>query len=411
MDLENGLPTKEAGEKLIEAAISANGVDGIREVAPLAFTARVMDGVNLEEADSFLGATVEIAPTINPLFHALMVHLGATPNGLRTYEVSAGKDADPELLQAIMEVLPGGICYPPNCVEEGEKDGFHLNNIRRYKVFHDLYYLLRSTPAGEEMDRAGMTHMTADHPVEGPLAGAAIVVSASKGRVFIKVCTNRAPERASEGGVVAKGTGLFLSDEPGTPDLDRLRPGGKLDPQQVTPDRAVSLLEAAAEQGYAVVDTEGQLGLLRRVLADLVIAQRVPGSPGQGRLVVGNSVKSKLGKADDRLGERDSERATRSALVPAALAGAAVEAAKKAGAVATIDPQVADVIKMAQAKPVKADPKNSELRLRDYQREAVGLHLSTDVGFLQCCSVGLGKTAITLRGMRAWAEQKAQESN
>lgn len=408
MNLENLLPNKEEGAKMINDVIARDGVDAIREVAPLAFTARVMDGVQLDQPDSFLHPTVEIAPTINPLFHALMVHLGATPNGLRTYEVSAGKETDKaemkrkvELLQAIMEVLPGGICYPSNCVEDGQKNGFAANNIRRYKVFHDLYYLIRSTPAGEEMDRAGMTHMTADHPTSGALAGAAIVISASKGRVFIKVCTNKLNNQ----------DGLYLSDEDGAPDLDRLRPGGKLEPQQVTPDRAVRLLEAASEQGYAVVDSEGQLGLLRRVLSDLVIAQRVPGAPGQGRLVVGNSVKTKLGKAEERLGERSEGSATRSALVPADMAGAAVQAAGKAGVVSAIDPQVADVIKMAQAKPVKADPKNSDLRLRDYQREAVGLHLSTDVGFLQCCSVGLGKTAITLRGMRAWAEKKQSESD
>ena len=407
MNLENLLPSKEEGAQMINDAIARDGVDAIREVAPLAFTARVMDGVELDQADSFLHPTVEIAPTINPLFHALMVHLGATPNGLRTYEVAAGKEKDAatmkrkiELLQAIMEVLPGGICYPPNCVEDGQKNGFAENNIRRYKVFHDLYYVIRSTPAGEEMERAGMTHMTADHPTEGPLAGAAIVISASKGRVFIKVCTNK----------IKGQDGLYLSSEPGTPDLDRLRPGGKLEPQQVTPDRAVSLLEEAAQVGYAVIDSEGQLGLLRRVLSDLVIAQRVPGSPGRGRLVVGNSVKVKLGEAEDRLGERSEDSATRSAMVPAAMAGAAVTAASKAKVVSAIDEQVADVIQMAQAKPVKADPKNAELRLRDYQREAVGLHLSTDVGFLQCCSVGLGKTAITLRGMRAWAEKKQAES-
>lgn len=405
MNLEDQLPTREAGDNLIKAAIGENGVEGIRQVAPLAFTAQTVDGIQLDDPNSFLLPTVEIAPTINPLFHALMIHLGAKPNGLRTYEFSVGAEKSKEDMerkvlnfQALMEVLPGGICYTGEYADEAEKQGFEANNIRRYKVFHDLFYGIRDTKVGERIERKAINHMTQDHPASGPLSGAAIVLSIAKGRLYIKVCTNK-----------IGGKGLVFSDEPGSPDLDRLRPSGRLDALKVTPDRAVSLLETAAEEGYTVVDTDGQLGLLRRVLADLVIAQRVPGSPGQGRLVVGNSVKQKLGEAEALLGSHDPNRATRSALVPAGLAGEAVATAKKSGAIATIDPQVDDVIRMSQAGPVKADPKNAELRLRDYQREAVGLHLATEVGFLQCCSVGLGKTAITLRGMKAWAEKKAQD--
>lgn len=406
MNLEDYLPDAQAGEKLISAAIEEHGIDeGIRQVPPLAFTAQTVDGIQLDDPDSFLLPTVEIAPTINPLFHALMLNLGAKPNGLRTYEFSVGAEKTKEAmadkvmrLQALLEVLPGGICYTNAYSEDGERDGFESYNIRRYAVFYDLFYGIRETKAGEKIDRKAINHMTADHPTSGPLAGAAIVLSVAKGRLYIKVCTNK-----------IGGKGLLLSEEPGTPDLDRLRPSGRLDSVLVTPDRAVSLLEAAAAEGYTVVDPEGQLGLLRRVLADLVIAQRVPGSPGLGRLVVGNSVKQKLGKADGLLGEYDADRATRSALIPAALAGEAVATAKKAGAVAAIDCQVEDVIRMSQSTPVATEPKSEELRLRDYQREAVGLHLATEVGFLQCCSVGLGKTAITLRGMRAWADKKAQE--
>jgi len=403
MNLEEQLPSREAGDKLIEAAIAERGVEGIRQVAPLAFTAHTVEGIQLDDPDSFLLPTVEIAPTINPLFHALMTHLGAKPNGLRSYEFSVGAEKSKEAmndkvirLQALLEVLPGGICYTNAYAEDGEKEGFAAQNIRRYKVFHDLFYGIRDTKTGEQIDRKAMNHMTSDHPASGPLAGAAIVLSIAKGRLYIKVCTNK-----------IGGKGLLLSEEHGTPDLDRMRPSGRLDALLVTPDRAVNLLETAAVEGYTVVDPEGQLGLLRRVLADLVIAQRVPGSPGLGRLVVGNSVKQNLGKAENLLGEYDADRATRCALIPANLAGEAVATAKAAGAVAAIDSQVEDVIRMSQSKPVEADPKNSELRLRDYQREAVGLHLATEVGFLQCCSVGLGKTAITLRGMRAWADKKA----
>lgn len=64
-----------------------------------------------------------------------------------------------------------------------------------------------------------------------------------------------------------------------------------------------------------------------------------------------------------------------------------------------VHPGVTDIIKMATAKPYKDDN-----RLRDYQQEAVGLHLSTDLGYLLACSPGLGKTVIQLSAMRARAK-------
>ena len=403
---EELLPSKAEGSKLIEAVIKQSGVDGIKQVPPLAFAVNIPSGLQLDDPNNFLLPTVEIIPTINPLFHALMLNLGAKPNGLRTYEFSVGaektkSEMDKKIirLQALLDVLPGGICYTSDYAEEGEKEGFHSLSTHRHKVFYDLFYAIKETKAGSSIARRSINHMTGQHPTSGPLAGAAIVLSAAKGRLYIKVCTNKTSRE-----------GLLFSNEEGTPNFDRLRPSGRLDNPTTTPDRAVDTLEIAAAEGYTVIDPEGQLGLLRRVLSDLVVAQRVSGAPGLGRLVVGNSVKQKLGEADSLMAEYDAERATRSALIPAGIAGEAVQIAKKAGAVAIIDPQVEDVIRMSHSEPVQPEPKNQELQLRDYQREAVGLHLSTEVGFLQCCSVGLGKTAITLRGMRAWADKKSQTS-
>jgi hypothetical protein len=441
MDLESFHPQGAEIDALIEQALNAGfesdkgrlpkdsderrqwirteqGDRWLNAVPPIAFTTQLLEGTDLSEPDSFLRPSVQVTPVINPLFHALMVKLGAKPNGARTYEVSAGKgksksegDAIATALRAILEVIPGGICYVPSCVEQGEKHGFQSHNSSRYQVFHDIYYLIRDTAAGEKVDRATLNSMTDYHtsletqakaakdgepllPSQQALAGAAVIVSASKGRIFIKVCTNR-----------AQGNGLFLSDEQGTPDLDRLRAGGRLDPQIVTPDRAVSLMENAAEQGYTVIDRDGELAKLGASLSKMTVAQQVAGAPGQSRLVVGSKVKATLGEAEDRLPKRSSGQTVRSAIVPAGVAGTAVDLAQQAGAVATIDSRVADIIAMSHAEPVAAEAPDAELTLRDYQREAVGLHLATEVGYLQACSVGLGKTAITLRGMRGWAER------
>lgn len=57
-------------------------------------------------------------------------------------------------------------------------------------------------------------------------------------------------------------------------------------------------------------------------------------------------------------------------------------------------PELSDVIGMRKAKPFK------DAKLRDYQQEAVGLHLSTSVGYVQACSPGMGKTVMQLSAMR-----------
>jgi hypothetical protein len=366
-------------------------MEAVREVPPVAFTARLKEGVNLGDEASFLSPVVEITPVINPLFHALMIVAGATLDGARTYRISAGEKADPRFLEAALEVLPGGICYTPEHVDKGEKLGFHDYNSKRYKVYADLYWKLRAVPAGEKVKTASTEHMRSTHPTEGPLAGAAVVINNNGKQMYFKVCTTRQEGRG----------GLYFTDDELSPCMDRFRPGGRLEPQSVTPDQAITILEEAAAQGYQIIDPTGDLKLIRSVLAEIVVAQRVPGAPGEARLVVGSKVDvSKIKTVEAALPSSDPSRSTRTAIVPARVAGAAISGAAKGGAATTIlDPMVQDVMNMAEAKPVD-DP-----RLRPYQREAVGLHLATTTGFLQAASPGLGKTVMTLEGMRLLAER------
>lgn len=422
MNIENYLPSPEQAEQLVDQALNngfeqakgrlpsdkqergdwiknENGADVISAIQPIAFAVEAKPDADLTDPDTYLRDSVEVSPVVNPLFHAVMLKLGATPNGPRSYEISAGKGKSQseyrknvQQLTAIMEVLPGSVCYPHNAQEEGERKGFHSMNDSRHKMFQGIYCLLHDTSAGEEIERSRINTITERHPVDNALGGAAIIVNSAKGRVFIKVCTNK-----------ANGRGLLLSDEQGTPCLDRLRASGRLEAQETTPDRAVSLMETAEALGYPVLDPNGHLAEMREHLRKMVVAQRVSGAPGQGRLVVGDQVNTKLGEAEKRL---PKDGAVRVATVSAAAAGEAVKKAKKAGAEASLAPEVEDIIAMAAAKP--ADGECGEgLSLRDYQREAVGLHLSTQIGYLQACSVGLGKTAITLRGMAESAKAQA----
>lgn len=65
-----------------------------------------------------------------------------------------------------------------------------------------------------------------------------------------------------------------------------------------------------------------------------------------------------------------------------------------------IHESLTDIVNMDKAKPYKKEP-----RLKSYQKEAVGLHLSTSIGYLQACSPGMGKTIIQLAAMRARSKE------
>lgn len=409
-----GMTSEQARELIANAQAKAEAegkskLDGIKHVPPIAFTARIKPGVTLGSEESFLKPIVEITPTINPLFHALMTTvIGARPDGARSYSIPAGEKADPTKLEAAMEVLPGGIVYSEQQIDKSAKTGFHQWNSRRYKVYGDIYWALQSTAAGQAMNSMSTAHQRDMHPDEGPCAGAAIILTAPKGaggksagRIRLQICTNKQEER----------DGLYFTDAPDSPDLDRFRPGNRLDPQSVTPDAAITILEEAAAHGYTIVDPSGDLKLMRSVLAEMVVAQRVPGAPGAARLVVGAKVSSsKMKGVDGALPAPDPSRSTRSAIVDAKVAAAAVAKGKDGGAIATIlDPAVQDVITMAEAEPVEIEVTDESLTPRHYQKECVGLHLATRVGLLNACSPGLGKTPTTLWGMRAWAERNKAE--
>ena len=65
-----------------------------------------------------------------------------------------------------------------------------------------------------------------------------------------------------------------------------------------------------------------------------------------------------------------------------------------------IDPSVVDVASMVNAGLFTEDD-----RLRPFQKEAVGLHLSTKLGYVNACEPGMGKTVMQLTSMRKRASE------
>lgn len=64
-----------------------------------------------------------------------------------------------------------------------------------------------------------------------------------------------------------------------------------------------------------------------------------------------------------------------------------------------IHPSLMDIVKMSEAKSFMKDS-----RLHKYQKTAVGLHLSTDIGYLNASDPGLGKSMMQLSSMRERAK-------
>lgn len=360
---------------LIARALAKGGIDALKAVPPLAFSARLRPGTSPSDPGAYLEPCVELTPAVNPLFDALMLRIGAVPRGLRTWEVGTGRKASPTRLQALVEALPGAICYPADLWEKLERRG-HLGSSRS-QAAGELSSLIRATDAGAALSFDWWRHFYASkhtHPDEGPLADAALAVSFSTGRMFVQLCTVPREKRA-----------LHLA--PGQPDVNLFRRDARRDPVLVTPDVAVEVLETAAARGHVVLDPTGDMRAVRDALPNMVVAQRLPGSPAQARLVVGRDVPA-LGA-----GATESQTTTTS-IVEATEVATLTAMVAAAGVAVAVAPQVADVARMTRAKAI------GRPGLRPYQDEAVSLHLATTVGYVNTSAVGLGKTVMTLAAYR-----------
>lgn len=361
---------------LIASAVAKGGLDALKQIPPLAFSARLLPGIDPADPAAFLEPCVELTPAVNPLFDAVMMRVGATPRGIRTWEIGTGPKASPVAMQAVLEAIPGVICFTVDRWQVAEKRG-HIGSARSYCA-SELTTLVNATDAGSRITLGLWHHFyggRANQPDSGPLQDAAIVLSFGKGRMFVQLVTTYGPKRE-----------LLLA--PGLPDLNLFRRDARRDPVRVTADVAITVLEKAAAKGHPVLDPTGDLRAMRSALCRMVVAQRLPGAPAQARLVVGREVPVMgSGAGADHTAEVSVVEATEVASLTAMAAAGGVGVA--------VAPQIADTARMTRAAATGTRP-----GLRPYQDEAVSLHLSTTIGYVNASSVGLGKTVMTLSAYR-----------
>lgn len=391
------LERRQARNALLRDAIENNGSDALDNIQPISFQATLAEGVDLENTKHLLEPCIWFTPCVNPLFDAAITKLGGVRRGPRGYSFSVGEAANPENLRQILHTLPPRVCYTPDRARKQERSGGHPNvsNI----VFEIAWMIRTQTSCGEKLGYQLNTALGQFPYHQAPipaLSHSSIVVSTNQKELFITVATVKDPESG----------GFYLA--PDTPNLDLLRYSGIHQPVLVTPDEAVTMIGCATEQGYTHIREPAEFDGLRDTLAESVIAQMVPGSPGKSRIILG----SRAAESHVDLDEYQEvltplyehcDYAT-SATVTASVAGRILLGAKSAR-LRAFHPHVQDVMNMEQCDAVKIP------KLYDYQNQAVALHLTSNIGYLNACSPGLGKTIMALAACEHKAAQARKAGN
>ena len=378
------LEARKRRETLIAHAVATGGPDALHDVAPVAFTANLQSGRDATDPSTLLDACVYVDPAVNPLFDAILTQLGASRRSNRTYMLGVGKDADPRVLRALLDLLPLGIVFSQKAAEESPDGRFE--SIDRDADAALLAARLCASAAGERLDPATVEERfaSAPYPTEGPLAGQAITLAHATGKLFIKLCTN--PTEYS-----ADARGHVLSLHAGCGDANVWTPEDTRTVKPVTADVAIAALEAARAAGFRVTDEHGIGRALRANVTASVSFQRVPGAPGLTRVVLGADVPRIRGvrRTDlDPVGPSSDTRAAVMTCDEAADLLATIE--RRAEVPYAVDAHVADVIAMTDAEPSTIEG------LQPDQARVVGVKLATKIGFLNASPTGAGKTVMEL---------------
>lgn len=376
-----------AANALIARAVAQGGVDALKGVKPVAFAAQLTAGTTEATPEIYYRPLVKVGPVVNPLFDALLLALGATRRGARSYSFSLAqnqrKHCDPVKLKGLIEVLPGKICFAGHQAEQIQAwQG--MNPSRQTNVHHyasSLATLLHNaTPLSQVATHQELLQHFSGHATpDTPEHHQAIVLSVANSQLHLRVCTD-APHQT-------------WNPIPTLANMNRWRNSDRDEAALMTADRAIAMLEKLAADGFTVVDPSGQVAKVRKRLRSAVVLQAMHSSPGTARIVAGCRA-STAGTKLKLVPFVESGGSTRHTVSSVTQAQELARIGQMKGSELIIDPLVGDVIAMELARPVEIDG------ARPYQNEAVAVHLSTRIGYLNACAVGLGKTPITLWAMR-----------
>jgi superfamily II DNA or RNA helicase len=322
--------------------------------APLGFRF-TLEGVGRSALgpNQLLRRSVLVRPYVREVFALGITAREGSWRSERSFQVP-GTDA--RAVQAVIDLIPPEIPYTQGAWAAQNR----RVTTRQEKLASELGKLGPSAP------RIAVREHDVDDE-DGPLSQMAVVLRAnSSGGLFGRILTRPAG---------------WLSEECpanawpfGTP-----RP-----PEALLAHEALELAHQMSEAEVEVDDPEGILEPLEALAREHLVARRVPGLPGLAEVVHGQASDWPLAIARE---------------VSAEEAGREVAVAREGGAKVVLDPEVADVLAMAAARPALDGD------LLPPQRGAVARHRATEVGILNFSKVGTGKTAMTLIAARGKAAE------
>jgi len=324
----------------------------LRREAPLGFrfTLEGPERCDLGPA-ALLSRSVLVRPYIREVFALGITAREGTWRGERSFQVP-GSDA--RAIKAVLDLIPPEITYTRGAWGAQNR----RPSTRQEKLAVELAKLACPAPRIEARR----------HPdEESPLAQMAVVLRANATQgLFGRVLTR-------PGGWLAEASPANAWPEK-TP-----RP-----PEALLAHEALELAHRIAEAEIEIDDPEGILEPLEALAREHLVARAVPGLPGLAEVVHGKESGWPL--SSDR--EVSAEQARREVL-----------RAREGGARVVLDPEVADVLRMAAARPALDGD------LLPPQRIVVARHRATERGLTNFSQVGTGKTAMTLIACRGKAAE------
>ncbi len=174
------------------------------------------------------------------------------------------------------------------------------------------------------------------------------------------------------------------------------------EPKPVYPAAAFTTLEILQASGGQIIIDE-DVAQIRREMTKKLVAYPAPGRPAEVMVTVGRRVKGRAKLADRiRTGSGNIPLTVFTRIQTIKELKPVIDKMRKTEAGDNqlfLHPQTQDLYAIAAAEPVKDE------KLRDYQRLAVGMHLATNIGYVNALEPGMGKTICALGAMRLRAKQ------
>lgn len=384
----------------------ARGPESLTDRPPIAFAVRMVPGYSPDDPVALYEPSVLLYPVLDPVIDARITQAGAFRRGSMTWQIGLGEAFRAAAISASFAVPYAGTVAPAALLRtaRGSRELSTLANTYAHSwQVHGYPPLIRQHVTDAAHRHAGRY---AQSPYNGPVSRhsmGVITFSVTNGSLWFKAHTNGFTLPPA------------LVEEIGAVDLN-LRPiaRGPRRPPLLRPAQLVAICEWLAALGVELVDADGSnaLARVRYQLAHHVVAWSRPGQPAQAQVSIGTRVAvpalpshhpvpaGRTSPFEARYVEQtEFARASRLAF----LDSADLSFWESRQVPMIMHPATADMASLAAAVPM------GDVRLRHRQREAVGLHLATQVGYANFSDPGAGKTVMTLDALRLRAAQVAAD--